>query len=413
MSPWTGRVALVVGLALVAACSGSGSSGGGSEGAGPDAGSQATSSTELAPFTGGDFYQVPDPLPEGDHGTLIRYQPVDDLDVPGASAWRIMYLSEDVGGGPIAVTGTALVPTTPAPGDGRPVLTIAHGTTGIADQCAPSTGPGRSELALMGPAVEAGYLVAMSDYEGLGTPGRHPYLVGESEGRGVLDAARSAGQLPDADPGDRMAIFGYSQGGHGALWAGQLAAEWTPELDLVGTVAGAPATELPVIVRAAGSLPIAGFLYMIIAGFNDAYPDEALLSDVLTPEGEARLSVVDQACVGDVISQFAGSDSSALLVPGGLTSGVWSALAEENDPGNVSTETPVLILHSAADNTVPAALSQRLADRMCALGQVVERRVYERGQSHVDAVPDAVNDGLAWIGQRLAGEDPVTTCAAA
>ena len=402
-------MAVVVGLALVAACSGSGS-GAGSERAGPDAGSQETSTTELAPFAGDDFYQVPDPLPEGDHGTLIRYQPADGLDVAGASGWRIMYLSEDLSGEPIAVTGTALVPSTPAPTDGRPVLTIAHGTSGIADQCAPSIRPGPGELALMGPAVEAGYLVAMSDYEGLGTPGRHPYLVGESEGRGVLDAARAAGQLPDADPGDRMAIFGYSQGGHGALWAGQLAAEWTPELDVVGTVAGAPATELPVIVRAAGSLPISGFLYMIIAGFNDAYPDEALLPAVLTPEGEAQLSVVDEACVGDVIGHFAELDSSALLVPGGLTTGAWAALAEENDPGNVSTEAPVLIVHSAADETVPAALSQLLVDRMCDVGQVVERRVYDRGQSHVEAVPDAVNDGLAWIAQRVAGDDPVSTC---
>jgi hypothetical protein len=165
-------------------------------------------------------------------------------------------------------------------------------------------------------------------------------------------------------------------------------------------VAGAPATELPVIVRAAGSLPISGFLYMIIAGFNDAYPDEAPLSAVLTAEGEARLSVVDQACVGDVIDQFAGSDSSALLVPGGLTSGAWAALAEENDPGNVSTDAPVLIVHSAADNTVPAALSQLLADRMCDVGQVVERRVYDRGQSHVDAVPDAVNGCSPGRGER-------------
>ena len=136
-----------------------------------------------------------------------------------------------------------------------PILTIAHGTTGIADACAPSTGPARTELALMGPAIDAGYLVAMSDYEGLGTPGRHPYLVGESEGRGVLDAARAAGQLPDADPGEQLAIFGYSQGGHGALWAGQLAPEWTPELELVGTVAGAPATEMPVIVGRRGPAP--------------------------------------------------------------------------------------------------------------------------------------------------------------
>lgn len=236
--------------------------------------------------------------------------------------------------------------------------------------------------------------------------------MGESEGRGVLDAARAAGQLPDADPGDRLAIFGYSQGGHGALWAAQVAAEWTPELDVVGTVAGAPATELPVIVRAAGSLPISGFLYMMIAGFNDAYPDEALLSAVLTPAGEARLPVVDQACVGDVIGHFAGSDSSALLVPGGLTSGAWATLAEANNPGNVATDTPILIVHSAADEVVPAGLSALLVERMCGHGQVVERLVYERGHGHVEAVPDAVADGLAWIEQRHAGEPPVSTCPA-
>ena len=71
--------------------------------------------------------------------------------------------------------------------------------------------------------VNAGYLVAFSDYEGLGTPGRHPYLVGESEGRSVLDAAKAAAQLPGADAGDQLAIWGHSQGGHAALWAAQLA----------------------------------------------------------------------------------------------------------------------------------------------------------------------------------------------
>jgi hypothetical protein len=149
---------------------------------------------------------------------------------------------------------------------------------------------------------------------------------------------------------------------------------------------------------------------MIIAGFNAAYPDEARLTDVLTSEGEARLPVVDQACVADVIAQFAGADSSALLVPGGLAGGTWAQLAEENNPGAAATEAPILILHSAADDVVPAALSGILFDRLCGEGQVVERRLYERGQSHGQAVPDAVADGLAWIGQRLAGEPPVSTC---
>ena len=270
MSPWGSRGARRRAGALLP-CSGSGSGDGGSEGAGPDAGSQATSSTELSPFTGGDFYQVPDQLPDGDHGTLIRYQPVDDLDVAGASAWRIMYLSEDVGGGPIAVTGTALVPSTPASGDGRPVLTIAHGTTGIADQCAPSTGPGRSELALMGPAVEAGHLVAMSDYEGLGTPAGIRTSWARARG-GVLDAARPRASSPTPTPvtgwrssNTRRAVTAHC-GLASSPTSGHPSSTWS------GRWPAPPATELPVIVRAAGSPPIAGFLYMIIAGIQRRLP---------------------------------------------------------------------------------------------------------------------------------------------
>lgn len=149
---------------------------------------------------------------------------------------------------------------------------------------------------------------------------------------------------------------------------------------------------------------------MIIAGFNDAYPDEAVLSEVLTPEGEAELSAVDDGCVGEVIGHFAGADSSALVDVESLTSGQWAELAEQNDPGNVATDAPILIVHSAADEVVPATLSELLFERMCGLDQVVERRVYEKGQGHGEAAPDAVRDGLAWLDERLAGDEPTSTC---
>jgi len=323
----------------------------------------------------------------------------------------MMYVSESLEGEPIVVTGTALVPAGEAPAGGRPVLTIAHGTSGIADECAPSKDPVATELSLMGQFVDAGYLVVLSDYEGLGTPGRHPYLVGESEGRGVLDGALAARELPDAEAGDTLSIFGYSQGGHGALWAGQLAADWAPDYELVGTVAGAPATELPVIFSAAGSLPIAGFLYMIIAGFAEAYP-EADPGLVLTPAGEAELPQVDEGCVGEVIEHFADTPNAELLKPGLAEVEPWADLEAANDPGRLATDSPILIVHSAADNVVPATLSQLLVQRMCGEGQVVERRVYDKGQGHVEAVPDAVNDGFEWLQQRAAGGEPVSTCAA-
>ena len=120
---------------------------------------------------------------------------------------------------------------------------------------------------------------------------------------------------------------------------------------------------------------------------------------------------MDDGCTGDVIDHFADMDSSALLVPGGAGSEPWASLAEENNPGNVRTGEPVLILHSAADE-VPAGLSASLFERMCGLGQVVERRVYENGHGHA-LRPGAVADGLAWIGQRKAGEEVISTCPAA
>ena len=68
-------------------------------------------------------------------------------------------------------------------------------------------------------------------------------LVGVSEGRSMLDAGRAARQIPGIYVAEPTAITGFSQGGHAALWAAQLAAEWTPEQQIIGTVVGAPASE--------------------------------------------------------------------------------------------------------------------------------------------------------------------------
>lgn len=396
-------VAAVAVLAFAGSCAGDSDGG---DGADPD----VAPAVEPEAHEGGDFYAPPDPLPAGDHGDLLRYEVVDEAPVEGATRYRIMYLSESVEGDPIAVTGVAVVPDADAPDGGRDILTLAHGTTGIADECAPSKDPAAAEGALAGPAVEAGYLLADTDYEGLGTPGRHPYLVGESQGRGVLDAAMAATQLPGADAGERTAIAGYSQGGHGALWAGQLAEEWTPELEVVGTFAGAPATELDLILAAAETLPITGFLTMMVAGFEAAYPDEADPSLLLTPAGVEALDVVDEGCTGEVLASVAGVPNSDLVRPDPGSIEPWATLAVENTPGRVVTDAPILVVHSAADDVVPALLSEIMVDRMCGLGQDVERRVLDDGQGHREAAPAAYALGLAWIAERFAGEPATTSC---
>lgn len=354
-----------------------------------------------------ELYAVPEPIPAGEHGDLVRYQVVDDGAVEGATTYRVMYLSESLEGEPIVVTGTVVVPDGPAPEGGRPVLTIAHGTTGIADECAPSKG-GAAELAIAAPAVERGWVIALTDYEGLGTPGRHPYLVGESEGRGVVDAARATAQLPEAATSPTTLIAGYSQGGHGALWAGEVAAEWAPELDVVGTFAGAPATELGIILEAAGAPGVSGFGAMVVAGFAAAYP-EADPAAILTEAGVDRLDVVDEGCIGDVFGALADAGPEPLFRSGGLDE-AWAELALANDPGQVATDAPVLIIHSDQDETVPVALSAILFERMCAAGQAAERRVLADGGGHGPAAVVAYPQALEWFDQLLAGDPVDDTC---
>jgi hypothetical protein len=150
---------------------------------------------------------------------------------------------------------------------------------------------------------------------------------------------------------------------------------------------------------------------MIIAGFAEAYP-EADPALVLTPAGEAELPQVDEGCVVQVIEHFAGTPNAELLKPGLAGVEPWADLAAANDPGREVTGSPILIVHSAADDVVPATLSQLLVQRMCGEGQVVERRVYDKGQGHGEAVPDAVTDAFDWLQQRAAGDEPVSTCPA-
>src|SRR4051812_43103731 len=239
---------------------------------------------------GSDFYTPPPNMPQKAPGTLIRSTPITAPS--GARAWKGLYPSRSVDGRDIPVSGVVVVPTSAAPKGGRPVVTWAHGTAGLADQCAPSkAADAASAVPYVKQFVDAGYVVAATDYEGLGTPGVHPYLVGESEGRSVLDAARAARALSGSGAGDRVLVAGHSQGGEAALFAGELAQTYAPELDVLGVAAAAPAADVEKILPLAGSINGgAGYLVMGVEGFHAAYPD-ADPASVLTPDALARADV--------------------------------------------------------------------------------------------------------------------------
>jgi pimeloyl-ACP methyl ester carboxylesterase len=364
------------------------------------AGAAPTASTST------DFSTPPSPLVKRAPGTIIRSEAISAP--AGAKAWRILYHSRSVDGRDIAVSGVVVAPSGAAPKGGRTVVTWAHGTTGLADQCAPSkAADAASEIPYVGPLVDDGYVVVATDYEGLGTPGVHPYLVGESEGRSVLDAARAAKAFRAAGGDNDVLVAGHSQGGQAALFAGELASSYAPDLHVLGVAAAAPAADVEQILPLEGNITGgAGYLVMGIEGFHAAYP-QADPASVLTPDALAKASIVATACSGDVQDAYATSPS--VLAQNPLAIPAIKALLHQNSAGNRPAGAPLLIAQGTADTTIPKILTDAFAKKACAAGDTVDYRTYD-GATHGSVIVAAQDDILAWLADRAAGKPAPTTC---
>ena len=216
-------------------------------------GAAACSATFLIALAGAyaqsKFYVASEQEVAGPPGSLIRQERVAGAPL-GAQAYRVLYRSIGLRDQPIAVSGMIIVPPGPVPAGGRAVIAWAHPTTGIVPRCAPSLAIfGFQQIQGLREMVRRGYIVAATDYPGLSTPGPHPYLVGKSEGRAVLDSLRAARELAGPGASSQVGIWGHSQGGQATLYAGLLAKEYAPELELAGLEVAAPATDLGALMR--------------------------------------------------------------------------------------------------------------------------------------------------------------------
>jgi hypothetical protein len=334
-----------------------------------------------------------------------------------------------------AVSGFVVAPRGRAPSSGRPVLAWAHGTTGGATWCAPATiaSPARNFVDYFSPRnsyefdigvpalttfLREGYVVTATDYQGLGTPGVHQYLVGSVEAHAVLDSVLAARQLPGAHAGTRAVILGWSQGGGSAIFSNQEAAYGAP-VRVLGSVDLAPAAgvgvdlEKQVPPNPNATPASAAFtnseLINFYRGMHAAYP-ELRLSQVLTPVGLGLLAGDGRMCsekFGDVVIFNYADDPAAYLktpVPEN-----WLHRINQNTAGNAPPTAPSLVIQGTKDTAINPYATTAYVRRACRFSQPVEYTIVPGG-THTSIVTGSQNEYVAWIARRFAGKPAMSSC---
>jgi acetyl esterase/lipase len=360
------------------------------------------------------FYQTTDSEIAGPIGSLIRHEP--RVGAPaGATAHKVLYRSTKPDGTPIAVSGIVIVPSGQAPAGGWPIVAWAHPTTGVVPHCAPSLALFVfQQMAGSRHLLENGFAIAATDYPGLGTPGPHPYLVGDSEARAVIDSVRAARSFPGLENSTRYAVWGHSQGGQAALFTGMIAKSYAPELQLVGVAAAAPATDLTALMNddlntAGGRNLTAMTMWSWARVFN------APINEVVEPVAMPAVTALANQCIEGAFDLYVREKMSAplaqtfLSVKNPATIEPWKSLLVQNTVGVLPTDIPLFLSQGLSDGLIRPAVTQAYKDRLCKAGSKVKLLLMP-GVSHGFIGYDSADAAADWMADRFQGNTPPSDC---
>ena len=360
------------------------------------------------------FYDPPAQLPPKP-GTLLRSEPLKQVALPaGMQGWRLLYTTSVDDKTPATAVATVFAASELPPGP-RPVITWAHGTTGLVQECMPSLVSAPSEgIPARDRIVKLGWVVVATDYAFAEKGGPHPYMIGEGEARSALDAVRAARSMPELSLDAHTVVWGHSQGGHAALWIGSVGSRYAPETKIMGVAAIAPAADLKSILAA--NVEVDKWLGPYVArAYSRFYPDvrfeqalrpEALaagrdmqnLCFFLPPEHTLRMHALAASFKGPALATSTNPALAARLTQNAATAAIAA---------------PVVIAQGLADVIVPPAATDTFVQERCAAGQRLEYWTF-KGADHISIVTPGtpLDEPLVdWTAARFAAKPHAAGCA--
>jgi pimeloyl-ACP methyl ester carboxylesterase len=362
-----------------------------------------------------DFYTPPASLPAR-NGDVIASAATNFGLNPGVKSTAIKYRSTTATGVPNYVTGTLLVPNAAWTGTGpRPIVGFAPGTQGLGDNCAASKAMANSlfyEAGNVQSLLDKGWAVAVTDYEKIGTPGDHTYVIKNAEGHALLDVVRAAQRLPGSGIAANAPVgfWGYSQGGQAAAAAAELEATYAPELNVKGVAAGGIPADLAVVAANLNGPGNFWFTFLAFAavGLNSAYP-ELNLDSYLNQTGRDLMNAGRSACLVDGLLLGAGKHIEDLTTTNPLNNPAWQARINQQKLGSVGPQVPVFAYHGVLDEIIPYAQATALRDAWCARGTKVQWTDYVFAD-HLLGVFTGGGDVVNWLNARFTNQPLTPTC---
>jgi len=358
------------------------------------------------------FYRWSQALPPAP-GQLLREEAIPPANTPqhAGKAVRILYTSQDVRwhSGIIPVSGALYLPKGEAPANGWNLIVWAHGTLGVADSCAPSwAGANERDRDYIDRWLEKGYAVVAPDYQGLGGPGPHAYTIWESEGRSILDAARTALHM-DSRIANRVVITGQSQGSGASIGAARLVATYAPDINVRGAIATAllpyfeDATQPQDKASPGGSPHI--LIYRLIGGnLPDGSPPP---EHYLTEKGRIVLEAARSGCAARMVAEREGITASDAFSPS--PDAVEAAVGPPGQMSPFKVTFPLMLGTGLADEAIPPQRQELAVHAMCRSGNTVIWKRYP-GVHHSDTLPASFEDAEAFARNVLNGQSVASDC---
>ena len=256
------------------------------------------------------FYREPRIPQSAAAGTLLRAKKFDVLFTgykPGnISAWKIMYVTEDVRGKKVASTGVVMLPEDGRRNSDRSIVAYQEANDSVGPRCHPSTQwsggayGDASAWSALGPLAlmwNRGLAVVISDIGNDADPRPHGVFAGRYAGMALLNGLRAAYHLRDAglNPRKPVGIFGVAGGGVGGGFAAEYVNSYAPEINLKATMLEAMAADQKNFIKFADGQLGSSFVMATLLGLETQYP-EMRINSHLNPAGRAMADYFRVSC---------------------------------------------------------------------------------------------------------------------